>query len=125
MNLSEEMYNVYADCHMSNSKKAYALRNLNWRSHPVSLDEAHKAFVNACEGYNNFDTEKVFLKLKDICAPYEVSVSNAREGSPAIYLYAKNEDETKELLNKIKRFRSLDIDEIFIENKTTIRMWWD
>ena len=125
MNLKEEMYRVYADCHMEDFWKAEKIRNLDWRSSPVTLDEAHEAFLNACEGYNNFDTEIVFTKLKSVCEDYEVTVSPAREGSPAIYLYTKNAEDAKELFNKLKRQRSMHIDELDLDNPKTIRMWWD
>lgn len=125
MTLQEEMYRVYADCHMQDFNKAERIRNLNWRSSPVSLDEAHIAFVNACEGYNNFSPDPVFIKLKKVCEDYEVTVSPAREGSPAIYLYTKTAEDAKDLLTKLKRQRSMYIDELDLDNSTTIRMWWD
>lgn len=125
MTLKEEMYQVYADCHMDNFDKAASIRNLHWRSSPVSLEEAHIAFVNACEGYNNFETDVVFIKLKKVCEGYDVSVSPAREGSPAIYLYTKTTEDAKTIFDKLKRQRSMHIDELDFDTPTTIRMWWD
>lgn len=124
-NLKKEMYQVYADCHMKNFDEAKKIRNLDWRSQPVSLDEAHVAFVNACEGYNNFETDTVFTKIKSICKDLNVTVSPAREGSPAIYLYTKTAEDAKFIFNKLKRNRSMRIDELDLDNETTIRMWWD
>lgn len=125
MTLKEEMYQVYADCHMEDFGEAAKIRNLNWRSHPVSLAEAQEAFINACEGYNSFDTDSVFVKLKSICADYDVTVSPAREGSPAIYLYPKNPEDANALFSKLKKEKSMHIDELDMDNATTIRMWWD
>ena len=125
MTLKEEMYQVYADCHMENFGDASKIRNLNWCSHPVSLNEAHVAFVNACEGYNNFTPDSVFVKLKSICTDYQVTVSPAREGSPAIYLYANTPEEAQYIFKKLKKAKSMHIDELDMDNETTIRMWWD
>lgn len=125
MTLKEEMYQVYADCHMDDFWKAEKIRNLNWRSHPVSLEEAQEAFINACDGYNCFETESVFVQLKSICADFDVTVSPAREGSPAIYLYAKNPEDANVLFSSLQKAQSMHIDELDMDNATTIRMWWD
>jgi hypothetical protein len=125
MNLKEEIYQVYADLHMKDFWKAKKIRNLDWRSTPVSIDEAYSAFINVCKSYNKFKTESVFNKLKFICQDYDVSVSLAREGSPAIYLYTKTAEDAQYIFNKLKEEHSMHIDELDFDNATTIRMWWD
>ena len=119
-------------------EKHMKLRKLHFRaSEPVNRTTAYKIMKRACEGYNNFDCEKLLL------FPDDCKIWIAREGSVCLYIqkgehllptrkqlhadeYDKLKEDCRRKCSEWKlRQEPVEETECFGGFKGEIRIWWD